>query len=124
MRVLSAILYVCLGAAAQTNSSAYNALINPARAELKQANYSAAIPLLRSAQEEAESRSDNIDVAATLSDLGEAYRGLGRYSEAESALKKSVTLLRPESSPRHLATVLMNLGTLYRENGNYARAIV
>jgi tetratricopeptide (TPR) repeat protein len=50
--------------------------------------------------------------------LGDAYRGLGRYEDAVSSLRRALPVFRVHSSRRYLAVCLMKLGYAYEAMGS------
>lgn len=50
--------------------------------------------------------------AEALAGLGTAYRCLGRYAEAESSLRRSVSIVEKQPGPE-LAAILLDLGRVY-----------
>ncbi len=54
--------------------------------------------------------------------IGDVYRELGLYADAQPLLERAVTLDRQNGDDADLAIGLERLGTLYRQQGNYDRA--
>lgn len=93
--------------------------VNKRATELyRDGDYEAALPEFRKALEIAEARygDDSPLLSLELNNLGEVYRVLGRYPQAEEMFKRAITLdedSRDESDPA-LATSLNNLALVYR----------
>src|SRR5215472_1216895 len=91
------------------------ALGNQGRDELAQGHYLQAAEILANAVQELENDGrSRTTVAIVLNDEAEAQQHAGFYDKAESFYLRAFTLLQDSSSKRALATVLNNLGALYR----------
>lgn len=60
--------------------------------------------------------------AATLSNLGAVYQGLGDHERAEISYEQALVLRRELGDVLGVGLTLNNLGALYRETGQYQRA--
>jgi tetratricopeptide (TPR) repeat protein len=71
-----------------------------------------------------EKSEQSIDLAASLNDLAELYRSMGRYSEAEPLYQRSLAIHEAQLGADHpdTATSLNNLAGLYYSMGRYSEA--
>jgi len=67
---------------------------------------------------------DHIQVAQTLDNLAQLYRGQGRYQEAEPLYLRALAIKERTLGPEHpeTSTTLNNLAQLYRGQGRYQEA--
>src|SRR5579872_864053 len=63
-------------------------------------------------------------LAASLSNLGTAYRAEGRYTEAEKLYQRALAIWQkaPQADQTHLVTALSNLAGIYRLEARYTEA--
>jgi CHAT domain-containing protein/tetratricopeptide (TPR) repeat protein len=67
---------------------------------------------------------DHPEVAMSLSNLGASYLGLGRYEDAQDALRRALAIDRTVLGPEHpaVAADIENLGELAMRRGDYVEA--
>ena len=68
----------------------------------------------------------DLEIATSLNNLGEAYRGNGNYDKAIQHYMESILILRflcKDHPHPYIATMLSNIGNVYIEKGDYDAAI-
>lgn len=101
-----------------------DAMLLEGRNDVTTGNYRAAAGVLSAAIPLAENSTlDRGIVAASFSDLAEAYRQLGRYDESEKMFKRSLAMFRElPGKERHATVVLSNMAASYRDSGQFVRS--
>lgn len=71
-----------------------------------------------------EDSSDNISITPDLGNLGNLYKELGRYSEAEELINKAIEIKQKRLGANHpdLALDIGNLGLVQYEQGRLVQA--
>lgn len=78
-----------------------------------------AIPWLHQAEAIYATAADTQGLCDTMAEIGVCHYHQGQYTEAESALTRSLHLAWQQEDPKRMATALNNLGNLSFDQGNY-----
>src|SRR6476469_1601577 len=126
--VISCLLAVAIPpGVAQVNPPQAVQLVRQARTLYREERFSEAVPLLQQAAAQFESKGENLDRAAALSNLAATYGQLGLWEEAEKAVNASLSAVRTQTKTpeqqRILAETLNIQGQLQLERGQTQDAI-
>tara|TARA_Y100001933_G_scaffold52185_1_gene51148 strand:+ start:5293 stop:7146 length:1854 start_codon:yes stop_codon:yes gene_type:complete len=90
---------------------------------LNQGNSNASIKYFEEALRIYEESSDNLYMAYTLMDIGNAYKDIGDYEKAIHHYQKSISISEKNNYPDNTSNGYINLGISYREQGKYQLAL-
>lgn len=85
--------------------------------------HEAAIDMSHAARRFRQKLDTGFNEADWLGIAGDAYQGLGRYTEAAEAYSKALPIFRELFMSRHQARCLLKLGHTHQAIGNYVQAV-
>ena len=105
------------------HDSAKVRIMNELSWNYKNSNSDSAIYFSKKAYELALDTEDVQLIAASLSQIGDNYQGIGEYDTALFILKQSIELIKSTNDTTGLSNVYNNIGIIYDEKGAYQQSL-